>query len=543
MIRAIFFILWTIKEIKAILFWVYLWQLKEYHHKRFIDHFRTAKGKKIFSNWLFLIKIGIFFLSLFFSFRILVYLLLVIYLLEATRTLFSISKKRIKAPIFTTKAKLITFLSFSSVFALSIVGLLRFSIFNFVTFLLAADILTPLFVGFFVFLFQPPTLIFQHILLEKARKKRNKLKDLIVVGITGSYGKTTTKEIISFILTHNFKVLTTEKHINAEVGIAKTILEKLNDQEVFVVEMGAYERGKIRQVCKMVKPKIGVLTGINQQHMAIFGNQENIIKGKFELIEALPKDGMAVVNWDNQFISSKLKTQNSKSQLKSQKLKNIKIIKYAIKNKNEADIWAEGVKIEKEKLSFWLATKEGEKEFCEVNLIGGHNVYAILAACAVARELGMSLTETTQILREIKPDFGAMKLKKGINGMDIIDASYSANPDGVMSALDYLRTWKNKKVIVMPCLIELGKASKEVHERIGQKIAEVCDLAIITTKDRFKELKKGATSKGMKNENVLFIDNSEKIFEKIKSFCEAGDVVLLEGRVPEHLKRLILKEK
>ena len=161
----------------------------------------------------------------------------------------------------------------------------------------------------------------------------------------------------------------------------------------------------------------------------------------------------------------------------------------------------------------------------------------------VARELGMSLTETTQILREIKADFGAMKLKKGINGIDIIDASYSANPDGVMSALDYLRTWKNKKVIVMPCLIELGKASKEVHERIGQKIAEVCDLAIITTKDRFKELKKGATSKGMKNENVLFIDHSEKIFEKIKSFCEAGDVVLLEGRVPERLKRLILKEK
>jgi len=136
-----------------------------------------------------------------------------------------------------------------------------------------------------------------------------------------------------------------------------------------------------------------------------------------------------------------------------------------------------------------------------------------------------------------------MKLRKGVEGINVIDASYSANPDGVMSALDYLKVWENKKVIVMPCLIELGKASKEVHRKIGEKIAEVCDLAIITTKDRFKDLKQGAINKGMKEENILFIESPQKIFEKIKSFCEAGDVVLLEGRVPKRLKELLLKEK
>jgi len=535
---TILFILWAIREVKSILFWVYLWQLKEYHRKRFIDHFRTAKGRSIFLNWLMGVKV-IFLCLLFFVKSVpLIYIIALLYLLESLKFFVNLYKKRLKKPVFTFKAIVICGGCFI-LFALIVSALFVFEIdiIQFVQYLLAIDILTFLFVSAFVFLMHPLTLFFQYRLLQKAKKKREKFRDLIVIGITGSYGKTTTKEITSFILAHKFKVLKTEKHINAEVGIAKTILEKLNDQEIFVVEMGAYERGKIRQVCKMVKPKIGVLTGINQQHMATFGSQENIIKGKFELIEALPEDGMAVLNWDNRLI-----VQNSKFKIKNCNSK-LKIIKFAVFNKQEVDLWAEGVKVQKEKLSFWISTKEGKKEFCEVNLIGGHNVYAILAACAVAKELGMSLTEITQILREIKPDFGAMKLKKGVGGINIIDASYSANPDGVISALDYLKVWENKKVIVMPCLIELGRSSKEVHKRIGQKIAEVCDLAIITTKDRFKEIKQGAISKGMKEENILFIENSEKIFEKIKNFCGTEDIVLLEGRVPERLKRLILKEK
>lgn len=154
----------------------------------------------------------------------------------------------------------------------------------------------------------------------------------------------------------------------------------------------------------------------------------------------------------------------------------------------------------------------------------------------------MSLKEIVKRLKEISSDFGAMKLKKGINGIVIIDSSYSANPDGVISALDYLRIWENKKVIIMPCLIELGKASKEVHKNIGKKIATVCDLAIVTTKDKFKEIREGAIQNGMKKENILFIENPKKIFEKIKNFCQRGDVILLEGRSPETLKKLLYEK-
>jgi len=540
--KIIFIIFWTIRQIKSILFWIYLWQLKEYHRKRFIDHFRTAKGKSIFFNWVFGIKILFLILLLFLPSLLLVYLLLLVYILESVKALASFYKKRVKLPVFTAKASAITLVSFLFFFSASIIlFLVSPNLVTFIAGLLFLDIFTFLFVSVFVFLFQPITLLFQYRLLSQAKKKREKFRNLIVIGITGSYGKTSTKEILAFILSHKFKVLKTKKHINAEVGIAKTILEELKDQGVFVVEIGAYERGKIRQVCKMVQPKIGVLTGINQQHMATFGSRDNIVRGKFELIEALPEDGVAVLNWDNEFIRQNYRCSLPASVKTSAGEAKFKIIKYSIGNKE--DIWAEDIKVEKERISFWISTKEGEREFCEVNLIGGHNIYAILAACAVAKELGMSLVEVVQILRKLKPDYGAMRIKKGVNGIDVVDASYSANPNGVISALDYLKLWEAKRVIVMPCLIELGKASIEVHRKIGEKIAEVCDLVIITTKDRLKEIKQGAISKGMKEENILFIENSKKIFEKIKSFCREGDVVLLEGRVPKRLKELLLKEK
>ncbi len=159
----------------------------------------------------------------------------------------------------------------------------------------------------------------------------------------------------------------------------------------------------------------------------------------------------------------------------------------------------------------------------------------IEGAKVVARELRMSEEEISRVCDKIENKFAGIQIKKGINGLNIIDATYSANPDSVISHLEYLKTLPGKKVIIMPCLIELGKSSKDVHKRIGKKIAEVCNLAIITTKDRFKDIKDGA------GEKAIFIENPKEIFEKIKSFCKEGDVVLLESRVPVQLIKHLSK--
>ena len=416
--------------VKLLFFWLWLWQLKEYHTGRFLTHFQEGQAiKKILSSFW-----------------------------------------RLKYPKFTKKIIVISLVSiflailmFSKEFCLS-------------TFLLI--IFIPL-------IFQIPTIIWRNRFLEKARKKREQFKDLTVIGITGSYGKTSTKELLASILSEKFNVLKTKEHQNSEVGISQCILDELSSShEIFVCEMGAYNRGGIKLLCDIAQPKIGILTGINEQHMALFGSQENIIKTKFELIESLPNNGTAFFNGKNKYCLDLYKQTKIKKILYGQKA----------------------------------------QFFGEENIEG---------AKAVARELGMREQEILRAYEEIKkthlPD------RRGKSGLNVIDTTYSANPDGVIAHLNYLKNWKGKKVIIMPCLIELGKASKEVHKRIGEKIGEVCDLAIITTKERFKEIKQGAITKGMKNENILFLENPKIIFEKIKDFNKENDIILLESRVPKLL--------
>ncbi len=205
------------------------------------------------------------------------------------------------------------------------------------------------------------------------------------------------------------------------------------------------------------------------------------------------------------------------------------------------DYWTKEIKVEKDSLSFKVFSRWGEIVQFQVNLLGEHWAQNILMAAIIAKEImGMSLEEIALACQKIKPEQTGMRLLKGIDGLNIVSSTYSANPQSVIAHLEYLKIWPEKKVIIMPCLIELGKASKEVHKRIGQKIGEVCDLSIITTRDWFQEIGEGATEKGLKEENILFTDNPKEIFKKIKAFCKEGDVILLEGRVPEELLRKLM---
>ena len=194
--------------------------------------------------------------------------------------------------------------------------------------------------------------------------------------------------------------------------------------------------------------------------------------------------------------------------------------------------------MEKERLLFKVFNKKGETFDFEVNILGKQNIPNLLGAIIAAKELGMSLKEISEACLKIKQEQGAMILLKGKEDPFVLDASYSSNPDGVIADLDYLRTWQFKKAIVMPCLIELGEASKEIHRKIGKKIGQVCDLAIITTKERFNEIKEEAVKAGINKEKILLIENSEEIMRKIDIFSSPGDVVLLEGRVPKKLVNL-----
>ena len=537
------------------MFWTYLWQLKDYHLGRFIDHFRTEKGKKIFFNEAFLFKVVLLLLLIFrFSILILsivIFLLLAVYFSEALLSVLAFSQKKLKRPVFTKKIiflfLVLLILLFLFLFFLNYIFSLgaRGEVFA-VFYLLLFDIVTPLIVSAVILLFQPLSFLAKYLLIEKAKRKRRAFKDLLVIGITGSYGKTSTKEFLAEILSQKFRVLKTKEHQNSEIGISQSILKDLKkEHQIFIAEMGAYNRGGIKLLCQIAEPKIGILTGINEQHMATFGSQQNIIKAKFELIEGLKEDGIAILN-DS---SPKIKNEKLKIKNYNPKLKNIKFCSI---NEKE-NFWAEDVKTEKESLSFKIFSKDGDWANFKLNLLGVQNVESILLAACCAKELGMKLGEISLICQKFRPEQGGMILLRGKNGLNIVDSSYSSNPSGVLAHLEYLKIWGNlegrpsasygaRKAIIMPCLIELGSASKEVHYRIGEKIGQVCNLAIITTKDRLREIREGAIKEGMKAENIIFLENPGKIKERIADFKGENDIVLLEGRVNKEIIGTLIKE-
>jgi UDP-N-acetylmuramoyl-tripeptide--D-alanyl-D-alanine ligase len=529
---------WFIRETKAILFWLYLWQSKEYHIGRFIDHFRTEKGKRIFFNKLLFLKIILLiFLSFAYllskpspKYEVFIYLLVIFYFFELIKGFYDFFQKKLKYPVLTKKT--VFLISFGLLFAilfplsLSYLPLVKFSLW-----LLVFDILTPAVTSGIVLIFQPLTVLGRNQIIKKAKEKREKFKNLLVIGITGSYGKTSTKEFLATILSEKFKVLKTAEHQNSEVGISQCILNDLKpEHEIFIVEMGAYNRGGIKLLCDIAKPKIGILTGINEQHMATFGSQENIIKGKYELIEFLPENGLAIFNGNNKYCHELYqKTKKSKKIIYN-------TISTAVENVLHKDFWAENIKVEKEWISFKVVSSDGDSADFKVNLLGAQNVENILLATCCAKKLGMSLKEISKACEKISEAQSGIRLIKTKDGLNIIDATYSANPDGVISHLEYLKIWPGKKVIIMPCLIELGPASKEIHKRIGKKIGEVCDLAIITTKERFEEIKDGSASSPRRGATeVIFLEDPKEIFEKIKTFCQPEDIILLESRVPAFL--------
>jgi UDP-N-acetylmuramoyl-tripeptide--D-alanyl-D-alanine ligase len=393
-----------------------------------------------------------------------------------------------------------------------------------------------------VLFFQPLAALARVLIIRKAIKRRETFDSLIVIGITGSYGKTSTKEFLSTILSEKFNVLKTKEHQNSEVGVSQCILKELKpEHQIFVVEMGAYNRGGIKLLCDIAKPKIGILTGINEQHVATFGSQENIIQGKYELIENLPKDGIAIFNGDNNYCFELYENTEITKRLSissiSEKEKIIKV-----------DAWADNINVKKEFLNFKVYTKDGQSSDFRVNLLGGQNVENILMDVIAAKELGMNLNEISEACKKIRLEQGGMKLIRN-KGFNVVNSTYSSNSDGVIANLNYLKIWQGRKVIIMPCLIELGKAAAEVHKRIGEKIGQVCDLAIITTSDYFEEIKDGATHSKNSGQvkllkggaKVLFIEDPQKIFEKIKDFNHVEDVILLQSRVPKELIDLLIR--
>jgi UDP-N-acetylmuramoyl-tripeptide--D-alanyl-D-alanine ligase len=531
---------WFFVALKSIFFWTYLWQLKDYHIKRFLAHFSTFKGKQLLFDKTRFIKIALLILTLFgiynddssnIFFFIIALLILVLYILEAINAILKFKRKQLITPVFNKKTIALVGVALILLFTIAYLYIQRIEVsfynpnylyFYYIPlFILFFDIISPIFTSFVVLFFQPLTVAYRYYIINKAKKKLKQTLGLTVIGITGSYGKSSCKEFLYALIKDKYSVLKTPKNFNSEMGISQTILKDLkNNHEYFICEMGAYTVGGIKFLCDIVNPKIGILTGINQQHLATFGSQENIIKAKFELIDSLPEDGLAILNYDNSLIKKELETHKFAC-------KNIKLISQ-IKNpyltiskiKNKNGIISFDCSYNKDKASFELKIP-GEESIIE----------NMLLAISCALHLGMTMQEIADASKNITDDISPIKMAKSPDDIIVLDSSYSSNPNGVISTINYLSTFRGKRVLVMPCLIELGDESKRIHQIIGQSIAKNCDLAIITSKDYFNDIKQSALEAGFHESRIIFEENPEQVVSILKHFLNPGDVLLFENRV------------
>jgi len=493
----------------------YLWQLKEYRLDRFRDFISTRQGKDFVKSYLiggrmlfFVLVIFVWFLKI----KIASPLFFVIIIVEAIRLAHKFFQGQIRYPKRTAKSAIIVTTAlaleiFVLGFSTSAVGVL-------LIFALRFFVLTAIVLAMFL-----PTKIIKSWFVLLATKKIKKNPTLKVIGITGSYGKTTVKNFLTQILCEKFKVIAAPKNINTEIGVARFILKNdFNGQEVFVVEMGAYNLGEIKMICGMVKPEIGILTAVNEQHLSLFGSIENIQKAKYELLLSLPKNGLAITNSDNKYCMEFL------AKIKSQ------VITFGREEKNKPDYLLKNVEKNGDGgISFSFETA-GLKYKIEAPVIGKHNALNICACIPVAKQLGMSVPEISKQVEKLKLPEGTLQIKKYGQSV-IIDDSYNANPQGFRSALETLKSFSDdfKKIVITRGMIELGEKSSELHVEIGKKISEVADELVIIANNNEKDLRSGAEGFKIK---ILDIYNTDDLLEYVKKFRETKCAVLLENRLP-----------
>ncbi len=360
--------------------------------------------------------------------------------------------------------------------------------------------------------------------LSKANKKLKAMNHLKIIGITGSYGKTSSKNILSDILNIKYNALATPRNLNTNYGLMITInnyLSKFDD--IFIAEMGAYKKGEIKSLCNMVHPQYGILTTIGTAHLETFGSEKNIQEGKFELIESLPEDGIGVLNKDD-------------PKQVSYKLKNHCRILWIGIDQEDVDVRACNIVGTNKGCKFDVMFKGDPKKYAfETKLLGRHNVYNILSALALGRAFGISIDNLMKAVKQVRPIEHRLELKK-IGNFYQIDDAYNSNPVGAKNALEVLSMMNGDKVVVTPGMIELGPKEEEYNREFGKQISAIskAKYVILIGKKRTKPIYEGLLLNGFKEENVILTNDVKEAYTIINGLKGKKDLyALFENDLPD----------
>lgn len=352
----------------------------------------------------------------------------------------------------------------------------------------------------------------------------------VVIGITGSYGKTSTKEYLAHILNGRFRAYATPKSYNTLMGVCIAINNELTNNygyDFFIVEMGAYVKGEIKSICDLVKPQISIVTAVGPQHLERFGSLETTARAKYEIIEALPPDGVGVFNWDDPYVRAMYERGYPETR-----------IGVTWKNTDLAmqlRFHARNIRTSVNGLQFDVVdTLTGEEQRITTRLVGQHNVTNILLALATACHLGMSLNEIALRIASLEPAEHRLQRRSLPGGITVIDDAYSANPVGAQNALNVLDLYREgRRVLITPGMVELGPIQEEENRALGRMAAQVCTDIILVGEEQTRPLQQGIRDAGFPEDRLQVYDTREEAIAWFNTALQPGDTVLFLNDLPD----------
>ncbi|KKP61360.1 MAG: UDP-N-acetylmuramoyl-tripeptide-D-alanyl-D-alanine ligase [Candidatus Roizmanbacteria bacterium GW2011_GWA2_34_18] len=357
----------------------------------------------------------------------------------------------------------------------------------------------------------PIDILIKALLVFFAKNKIKKLNNVKIIGVAGSYGKTGMKDLLATVLAEKYRVVKTPESVNTPVGIARTILSQVNEKtEILVVEMGEYYPGDIKNICSIALPQISVITGINEAHLERLKSIDNGIKTIFEIAKNMKSNGILLLNAKDKLIKNNYKKFIARQE----------IYLYQAKGKIEFNEDASGFIYQK--IFF--------------PLLGQYNLDKIDGVIYLAKKLGLNHQEIETGLKKIKTP--AHRLQPILNrekNILVIDDSYNGNPDGVEEAIKTLSLFKKRrKIFVTPGLVEMGDKSREVHQRIGQRLNDVVDLVILIKNSVTPDIEEGLIKAGFNQNNILMCNSMMEAQNNLNKIIKSGDVVLFQNDWPDN---------
>ncbi len=365
-------------------------------------------------------------------------------------------------------------------------------------------------------------------LQQVAKYWRNKMS-AEVVGITGSVGKSTTKEVVAEVLSQRYSTLKNKGNLNNEIGLPLTLLSLTEQHERAVLEMGFYVPGEIEFLCDLAKPRIGVVTNVGTVHASRAGSQEKIALGKSELVQALPEDGFAILNYDDPLVRQMANQTHAQ------------VFFYGMDN--TVDLWADNIEgLGLEGIRFFLHYRQEKNRPAEVlqlrvPLIGRHSVQTVLRAAAVGLVDGLTWQEIVSGLRSASNELRLLAVRTN-SGALILDDTYNATPESMLAALNLLHDLGGNKVAVLGDMLELGQYEQRGHEMVGIRAAEVVD-ELITVGERGKLIAEAALGAGLPANKVLAFEQVDQVIEYLQPSIKSEDVVLVKGSNMMRMDRIV----